>query len=88
MLCRGKTETGKAFWAYMCIKPSMAKAFRDACQETFNLEDYGTIIEYGEGEIVPEQVQNRMERYYGVDHHYEATLSAAIEKLQSQYLPA
>lgn len=88
VLCRGKTAAGKIFWAYMCIKPSMAKAFRDAGLGTFNLEDFGTIIEYGEGEEVPEQVRSRMERYYGVDHHYETTLAAAIEKLQNQYLPA
>lgn len=88
VLCRGKSLGGREFWAYMCIKPSMAKAFRDACQGIFNLEDYGTIIEYGEGKDVPGAVRERMQRYYGIDHDYEATLTAAIEKLQNQYLPA
>lgn len=88
VLCRGKNSQGKDFWAYMCIKPSMAKSFREACQGSFNLEDFGTIIEYGEGENVPEQVRERIELYYGANHHYETMLAASVEKLQNQYLMA
>lgn len=82
VFCSGKNEHGQIFWAYMGIKPSMARAFREACEEgTFNLQDYGTIIEYGEGDEVPEQVRKRMERYYGVDHEYERTLLRTLESL-------
>lgn len=88
VLCRGKIAEGRPFWAYMCIKPSMAKAFHESCGGAFNLEDYGTIIEYGEGTEVPEQVKRRMEHHYGADHHYEDALREAVEKLQNQYLPA
>ena len=82
VFCSGKNERGQTFWAYMGIKPSMAKAFREACESfAFNLEDYGTVIEYGEGEEVPAHVQQRMERYYGVDHAYETELLQTLESL-------
>jgi len=82
VLCQGENEQGHAFWAYILIKPSMARAFREACgKEAFNLEDYGTVIEYGEGDEVPLHVQNRMERFYGADHHYEDTLLHALETI-------
>jgi hypothetical protein len=83
VLCQGENEQGHQFWAYIGIKPSMAKAFREACgTPSFNLEDYGTVIEYGEGDEVPVHVQKRMERYYGADHRYEETLLQTLETLE------
>ena len=81
---RGRDEQGP-LWAYMCIKPSMAKAFKDAqAFENFNLHDYGTVLEQGEGEDVPEEIKEKMERHYGVNHHYEDQLLRAIEQLAAQ----
>lgn len=80
VLCRGQNEFSHPFWAYIGIKPSMARAFHDACENgDFNLEDYGTVMEYGEGEIVPQHVRERMERYYGADHQYSQHLLNVIE---------
>lgn len=80
VLCRGQNEFGRSFWAYLGIKPSMARTFHDACENgDFNLEDYGTVIEYGEGDFVPDHVRSRMERYYGVDHQYSEHLKETIE---------
>jgi hypothetical protein len=85
VLCRGENEYGHKFWAYLGIKPSMAKAFHDACEQgRFNLEEYGTVIEYGEGNYVPAPVRKRMERYYGVDHEFEHHLRETLEALQLQ----
>ena len=83
LLCQGKNANGRPFWAYMAIKPSMAEAFkavRDA--GGFNLEDYGTIIEYGEGSAVPANIRTQMERDYGVKHDYEEQLLAAIREMK------
>ncbi len=89
VLCHGVSAHNRPFWAYLCIKPSMAKLFKDACNSgAFNLEDYGTIIEYGEGDTVPPHVQRRMERYYGVNHCYESTLFEYTRELQEQNLVA
>src|SRR4051812_42552655 len=72
LLCQGKDAEGNPFWAYMCIKPSMARLFKDAKNTGhFNLEDYGTIIEQGSGADVPLEVRQRMEREFGVNHGYE-----------------
>lgn len=79
LLCRGMGTDGKPFWAYMCIKPSMAQAFKDAREKgRFNLEDYGTILEVGSGDEVPPEVRNRMERDYGVNHGFEDALLAGL----------
>lgn len=85
LLCYGTQEDGQPFWAYLCIKPSMAKAFKEARDSgSFNLEDYGTIIEKGIGTDVPMDVKLRMEHDYGVNHHYEADLMGTIKSLKEQ----
>ena len=87
LLCHAKHADGRPFWAYMCIKPSMAKAFKDARDRgKFHLEDYGSIIESGEGCDVPSAIRQRMEREYGVRHDYESQLLKAIDTLKSQHL--
>lgn len=82
MLCRGVDTNGKPFWAYMCIKPSMAQAFKEAREKgNFHLEDYGTILEMGEGEDVPPEMRQQMERDYGVNHHYQEDLLKVVEDI-------
>lgn len=84
LLCRGKDMYDRTYWAYMCIKPSMAEAFRKARDEgNLNLGDYGTIIEAGEGEEVPFDVKDRMCRDYGVQDDYEEQLMRTIENLRA-----
>ncbi len=83
LLCRGTDMYNRKFWAYMCIKPSMAEAFKKARDEgSFNLGDYGTIIEAGEGGEAPPEVKNRMARDYGVKDDYEGDLMRAIQSQQ------
>jgi hypothetical protein len=72
VLCFGKHRDGKPFWAYMQVKPSMAKAFREARESgECDLEDYGTVVEWGEGQDVPPRIKVRMERNHGIRHNYE-----------------
>ncbi len=83
ILCRGMGASGKPCWAYMCIKPSMARAFKEARDRgVFDIEDYGSVIEAGEGEHPPEEVMRRMEREYGMNHSYEDDLLRAVEELK------
>lgn len=79
ILCRGRDAAGNPIWAYLCIKPSMAAAFK-AAREGGNVDiaDYGTIIESGEGEEPPEKIKLRMERDYGVNHQFEQDLLDAV----------
>jgi hypothetical protein len=81
VLCRGKLANGKPFWAYMCIKPSKAKAFGDARKSgRMNLMDFGSVIEAGEGENPPEDVKLRMEREFGMRHDNDEQLLNMIKK--------
>ena len=83
LMCRGKDKYDRNFWAYMCIKPSMAEAFKKARDGGyFNLGDFGTILEAGEGTDAPADVKARMERDYGVRHDYEEQLLRAIEAVK------
>ncbi|MDX1974253.1 MAG: hypothetical protein SFT92_01110 [Rickettsiales bacterium] len=81
VLCQGKRPFGGDFWAYLSIKPSMAKMFKEARErgDAIHLEDYGTIIEWGEGDAVPAHIRGLMEKTYGVNHHYEDDLRHAVE---------
>jgi hypothetical protein len=88
MLCQAQHPDGKPFWAYLVIRPSMAKAFADARDSgTMDLSDYGTIIESGEGAEVPADIQARMARDFGARDDYEDQLASAVEALKSKYLP-
>ncbi len=87
LLCRGTRPNGTPFWAYMCVKPSMAQAFKEVRDRGgFNLEDYGTILESGAGTEIPPEVQKRMERDYGINHSYEAELLAAAARIEQDKL--
>jgi hypothetical protein len=80
ILCRGRSMQGKPCWAYMCIKPSMAHAFKEAREKgPFDLSNYGAIIESGDGIDPPQEVQQRMERDYGMNHNFEEELLRAAE---------
>ncbi len=76
-------EDGKPCWAYMCVKPSMAKSFKEARDKgAFDIEQYGSVIEYGYGSEPPEEVKKRMEVEYGMNHHYEDDLLQAVEEIK------
>jgi len=80
VLCQANDEKGNPFWAYMCIKPSMAKSFKEARESgAMELENFGTILESGKGRDVPTEIKTRMERDYGANHHFEQDLINAIE---------
>lgn len=83
ILCRGRDVENKPIWAYLCIKPSMASAFKYARERGgLDIADYGTIIESGDGEEPPSDIKTRMERDYGVNHGFEDQLLAAIAAKQ------
>ena len=79
ILCRGKDAENSPIWAYLCIKPSMASAFKAARERGgFDIADYGTILESGDGEEPPANIKRRMERDYGVNHMFEQQLLDAV----------
>ncbi len=85
VLCRGVQGNGVPLWAYLSMKPSMAEPLRDAyARGGFDLEDFGTIMEWGEGEQVPEEVSQRMNKQHNLDPDYQSKIIQSLnEKIVS-----
>jgi len=68
LLVRGESPEGDAIYAYVAVRADRLEDFMQA-QKTgmFYPEDYGVIIEAGEGDP-DEDVRTRMERDYGFNH--------------------
>lgn len=78
LLVRGENPDGAKIYAYVAIRADKLEAFMEAQSSgTFYPEDYGIIIESGEGEP-SDEVKARMTQEYGFNH--EAMLDIADPK--------
>jgi hypothetical protein len=69
LLVRGENPDGSAIYAYVAVRADKLEEFMGAQGSgTFYPEDYGVIIEAGEGEPTPE-VRKKMEDEYGFRHN-------------------
>lgn len=68
LLVRGESPEGQPIFAYVAVRADKLEAFMKA-QESgmFHPDDYGVIVEAGEGEP-NEEVRQRMEEDYGFNH--------------------
>jgi len=81
MLCGGTSADGKSYWAYVCMLPNQAEMFYAARKRGMvSLEDYGTILEWGEGKEPSEEVRKRMTKQFGSPSDMEAALIKLIEQ--------
>lgn len=68
MLLQGETPTGAPTYAYVAVRADRLEAFMKAQNEPYFIpEDYGVILESGEGEP-PAEIREKMEREYGFNH--------------------
>lgn len=68
LLVRGEDPQGKPIYAYVGVRADKLKEFMEAQEKgLFYPEEYGVIIESGEGNPTPE-IKGRMERDYGFNH--------------------
>lgn len=68
LLVRGETPEGTKIFAYVAIRADKLEAFMEAQKQgTFYPEDFGIIIESGEGEP-NEEVRRKMTEEYGFNH--------------------
>lgn len=75
LLVRGESPDNKKIYAYVAIRADKLEAFVEAQKQgTFYPEDFGIIIESGEGEP-SEDVKKKMTEEYGFNH--EAMLDVA-----------
>lgn len=75
LLVRGETPEGDKIYAYVAIRADRLEAFMEAQKKgTFYPEDFGIVIEAGEGEP-SDEVKHKMTTEYGFNH--EAMLDIA-----------
>lgn len=68
LLIRGESPQGGALYAYIAVRADRLQEFMEAQKSgTFFPEDYGMILESGEGEPTPE-VKAKMTQEYGFNH--------------------
>lgn len=71
LLVRGVNTEGNAIFAYVAIRLDKLEDFTEAQKtDTYYPEDYGVVIETGEGEP-SEEVKQRMTREYGFNHEQQ-----------------
>ena len=80
VLCRGTSERGVQQWVYICMLPTQAEMFyTDRAKGRMNLEDYGTILEYGDGAEPDAETRKRMRELYGFRDDYEDSLRKMVD---------
>lgn len=68
LLVRGETPDGKKIYAYVAVRADKLESFMQAQKSgTFYPEDFGIIIESGEGEPSAE-IKKKMTDEYGFNH--------------------
>ena len=68
LLVRGENPDGGTIYAYVAIRADRLEAFMEAQKQgTFYPEDYGIIVESGEGEP-SDEVKEKMTKEYGFNH--------------------
>lgn len=68
LLVRGESPDGEPIYAYVGVRADKMDAFMEAQKnDTFFPEDYGVIIESGEGEP-SDEVKEKMRTEYGFNH--------------------
>ncbi len=68
LLVRGENPEGKPIFAYVAVRADKLEAFMEAQKSgTFYPEDFGVIIESGEGDPSAD-VRKKMETEYGFNH--------------------
>lgn len=77
LLVRGESPEGSKIFAYLAIRADKLESFMQAQKSgTFFPEDYGVVLESGEGEP-SEDVKLRMTQEYGFNHEAMLDLGGA-----------
>lgn len=68
LLVRGESPDGKKIFAYLAIRADKLEAFMEAQKTgTFYPEDFGIVLEAGEGEP-SDEIKSKMTQEYGFNH--------------------
>lgn len=77
LLVRGENPDGKKIYAYVAIRADKLESFMEAQKAgTFYPEEYGMIVESGEGEP-SDEVKAKMTKEYGFNHDAMMDIASA-----------
>lgn len=77
LLVRGENPDGGKIYAYVAVRADKLEEFMEAQKQgTFYPEDYGMIVEAGEGEPTDE-VKEKMTKEYGFNHEAMLDIKSA-----------
>jgi len=80
LLVRGESPEGKKIYAYLAIRADKLESFMEAQKQgTFFPEDYGIVLETGEGEP-SDEVKLKMTQEYGFNHDAMLDLGTNTDK--------
>ncbi len=86
-LITGITPEDDVFWCYLAIPFDKYDAYRLAEQQgDFDLEDYGTVLAYGQGAKPPIEVKVKMREKYKLDKDFENKLAVISDLLGEDIL--
>lgn len=69
VLIQGNGIDNEPIWAYVAVRLiDMEKFMESQSRGNFDPEEYGVIIEAGEGATPPEEIQTKMAEEYGFNH--------------------
>lgn len=82
LLVRGENPDGGPIYAYVAVRADKLEAFMKAQEEgLFYPDDYGVIVEAGDGEPSAE-VQKRMEEEYGFNHQAMLDIPTSVSQAE------
>lgn len=82
LLVRGENPDGQPIYAYVAVRADKLEEFMKAQEEgLFYPDDYGVIVEAGEGDPAPD-VQKRMEEEYGFNHQAMLDIPHSVSQEQ------
>ena len=69
VMVQGNYLMGEPIWAYVAVRLIDLEKFMDAQGKgNFDPEEFGVIVEAGEGLMPPPEVREHMEKEYGFNH--------------------
>ncbi|MBY0407042.1 MAG: hypothetical protein K2Q01_05070 [Rickettsiales bacterium] len=80
LLVRGESPDGKKIFAYLALRADKLESFMEAQKQgTFFPEDFGIVLEAGEGEP-SDEIKHKMTQEYGFNHEAMLDLGNTTER--------
>ncbi len=82
LITDAKDDDSNDIWIYASIPPSKYEEFLKAeALGAYNIYDFGSILEMGEGKTPPEEIIKKMEEEYGTNDQFEKIYKETVNTL-------